>query len=611
MMFKTALRFGSSETAVTYPAALLPEFTALLGPGERWEGDAPGGLRIATDGATHFILTCDHLPQFRERLSRADVLRFAIDLIVPELIDGLKGQVALHAASVSRDGKAVLIAGKSGAGKSSLAAWLVECGSQYLSDEVAALSADGMIEGLRRPLIVKPDVVDLAMRLDWIAGSYRLAESGNMIVAPPPLDAPLAPLPCGLLIFPEFSRTAPARLELLSAARAATLLMACNLNARNLADHGLDTILQLVRSVPVVHFRYARQEEIAAVAEKLATGLCREPLGREATQELLDALNAEMQALPPVSSPLSTTDPVPPATTAAPSYPAATPKRDDPVKLTIGMATYDDYDGVYFTIQALRLQHADCMGEVEFIVVDNNPAGRAAQSLKKLENAVPNYRYVPVADRTGTAVRERVFEEAAGRLVLCMDCHVLLVPGALRALLDYFDANPETDDLLQGPLVYDDLKTRSSHWAPIWGGGMLGQWRHDARADDPKGEPFEIPMQGLGLFAARRDSWLGINPDFHGFGGEEGYLHAKYRQAGRKTLCIPALGWVHRFERPMGANYANRWEDRIFNYLCGFRELGLPSWEMEEHFVSFLGRESALALLASARRRLYEKTGAK
>ncbi|MBI1292899.1 glycosyltransferase [bacterium] len=611
MMFQTSLRFGSSETSVSYPAALRPEFTALIGAGDRLTGPPASGIRIAADGANHFVLTCDRIPEFRERLARADVLRFTLDLIVPDLIDGLDDRVAIHAASVAYDGKAVLIAGKSGAGKSTLAAWLVECGCAYLSDEAAALAADNRIEGLRRPLIVKPDVVDLALGLNWIAASYRVAESGNLIVAPPPADVRAEPAPCGLVIVPEFSREAPARLKLLSAARAATLLMSCNLNARNLDDHGLDSILTLVRSAPVVQFRYSRQAEIEAVAQKLVAGLCPQTLEPMAAEDFLGALNAVLEALPPAGTALPANDPVKSAPMATPSYPAATPKRTEPVKLTIGMATYDDYDGVYFSIQALRLQHADCLVDAEIVVVDNNPGGSAAQPLKNLEHYVPNYRYVPVADRSGTAVREQVFQEAAGRLVLCMDCHVLLMPGALKALIDYFDANPHTDDLLQGPLVYDDLRTRSSHWVPVWGEGMLGQWRNDERADDPNGEPFEIPMQGLGLFAARRESWLGFNPAFRGFGGEEGYLHEKYRKAGRKTLCIPALGWVHRFERPMGVNYANRWEDRIFNYLCGFHELGMPSWEMEEHFVSFLGQETALPLLASARRMLFENIGAK
>ncbi len=39
------------------------------------------------------------------------------------------------------------------------------------------------------------------------------------------------------------------------------------------------------------------------------------------------------------------------------------------MELTVGMATYRDFDGVYFTIQALRLYHD--MEGVEILVVDN------------------------------------------------------------------------------------------------------------------------------------------------------------------------------------------------------------------------------------------------
>jgi hypothetical protein len=39
------------------------------------------------------------------------------------------------------------------------------------------------------------------------------------------------------------------------------------------------------------------------------------------------------------------------------------------VALTIGMATYNDFDGVYFTIQALRLYQD--LADTELLVVDN------------------------------------------------------------------------------------------------------------------------------------------------------------------------------------------------------------------------------------------------
>ena len=110
--------------------------------------------------------------------------------------------------------------------------------------------------------------------------------------------------------------------------------------------------------------------------------------------------------------------------------------------------------------------------------------------------------------------------------------------------------------------------------------------------EDPEAPPFDIPMQGMGLFSCRRAVWPGFNPRFRGFGGEEGYIHEKFRQNGGRTLCLPFLRWMHRFRRPMGVPYINSWEDRVRNYMIGFRELGLPTAELEDHYREILGDAS-------------------
>jgi hypothetical protein len=266
--------------------------------------------------------------------------------------------------------------------------------------------------------------------------------------------------------------------------------------------------------------------------------------------------------------------------------------------LTIGMATYDDYDGVYFTIQAIRLYHPEIADEIEILVVDNHPGGPCAEALKGLATWIPNYRYIPFQRVSGTAARDAIFREAAGDFVLCVDCHVLFAPGSLRKLLDYFQANPATPDLLQGPLVYDDLKTLSSHMDPTWSTGMYGVWGNDARAADPAAPPFEIGLQGLGAFACPKKAWPGLNPRLRGFGGEEGYLQEKFRRAGGRTLCLPFLRWVHRFGRPMGVPYPNIWEDRIRNYMIVADELGQDPTPALDHFRSHLGRQAADQIIA-------------
>jgi hypothetical protein len=205
----------------------------------------------------------------------------------------------------------------------------------------------------------------------------------------------------------------------------------------------------------------------------------------------------------------------------------------------------------------------------------------------------PNLRYAPFNDRTGSAAaKNRVFEEASGQFVLCMDSHVLIQPGAIRRLLDYFAAHPDTRDLLQGPIIFDDLEKVSTHWEPGWSKGMPGTWALASADFDKDGEPFTIPMQGLGLFACRRAAWPGFNPKFRGFGGEEGYLHEKFRQSGAQTWCLPFLGWVHRFTRPLGVPHAPAGREVIRNHLIGMRELSLPTDAMVAHLRELFGNEA-------------------
>lgn len=275
-------------------------------------------------------------------------------------------------------------------------------------------------------------------------------------------------------------------------------------------------------------------------------------------------------------------------------------RRGEAKFLTIGMATVNDYDGCYFTIQAIRLCHPEILSDVEFLVVDNDPAGPCAKALKSLENWAPNYRYLPYRATQGTAVRDLIFREATGDFVLCIDCHVLFPPGALARLIEYCRRHPDSNDLLQGPLVSDALEPMATHFEPKWSHGMYGCWGMDDRGKDIDSPPFEIGMQGLGVFACRRQAWPGFNPRLAGFGGEEGYIHEKIRRAGGRNLCLPFLRWMHRFERPMGIPYAPNWADRVRNYLLIHDELGLDSTPVISHFEEFVGKEATRPMVEAA-----------
>jgi len=255
-------------------------------------------------------------------------------------------------------------------------------------------------------------------------------------------------------------------------------------------------------------------------------------------------------------------------------------------KLTIGMATYDDYDGVYFTIQSIRMFHKEVLDDIEFVIVDNNPSGAHSKALRELIDWVKEpIQYLPFTNYKSTTVKNKVFELADTPYVMCIDCHILLEPGSIKKLIDFYDTGKDKGNLLQGPLVYDDLNNISTHFdLKTWSSHMWGVWATDERGKDLNAKPFEIPAQGMGLFSCRKDSWLGFNKEFRGFGGEEGYIHEKYRKNNKKILCLPFLRWLHRFNRPAGVPYVNDYKDRFRNYMIGFTELGLDTTELRDHF---------------------------
>lgn len=272
--------------------------------------------------------------------------------------------------------------------------------------------------------------------------------------------------------------------------------------------------------------------------------------------------------------------------------------------LTIGMATYDDYDGVFFTIQSLRMYHEMCNSEnVEYIVLDNNPKGPHGEATKRFITNIGTY--VPKEDKSSSFNKYEIVKHATGKYVLIIDCHVLLVQNAINSLLDYYLDNKNCKDLVQGPLVYDDLKNISTHFDKNWRGDMYGTWGTDHN-QYKLGKPFEIPMQGMGLCSFEKKNWPGICEHFKGFGGEEGYIAEKFRRNGGKNICLPKLGWVHRFGRPSGVKYPLVLEDRIWNYFVGWLEITKdPNNEVivgaYEHFKSKIPQYSLDNILNNAK----------
>ena len=242
------------------------------------------------------------------------------------------------------------------------------------------------------------------------------------------------------------------------------------------------------------------------------------------------------------------------------------------MRLTVGLPVYRNFDEVWFTIQALRMYHD--LHDCEILVVDNFGDTDLEKFIKAQGAGI--VRYEKYTERVGTAcAKNRIFEMAKGEMVLCLDSHALLKPGALNI--------PVTDDLLYGPLAYNDNINYCFEWRPVWRGHAWGIWGDCLPYSKLPKEPVEIWGNGGGCFAARKSSWLGFNPRYRGFGSEEGVISEKYRKAGRRVLSLPSMIWQHKFERKV-VPYPLNLIDRVVNYILGFDELGLDKTEMEAHF---------------------------
>lgn len=249
---------------------------------------------------------------------------------------------------------------------------------------------------------------------------------------------------------------------------------------------------------------------------------------------------------------------------------------------TLGIATYDDYDGLYFTVQSARINHPDIK---EVVIIDNNPDSNHGKFIKQLSNWEDKefkINYISYKDKKSTSVRSRLFEYANQDYVIVADSHVLFLPNSISYLKEFYLNDSRPYDFVQGPMMYDDCKTYSTHLDPVWRANFFGIWATKFSEE----KYFEIPSMGLGVFSCKKDEWLGFNPLFKGFGGEEGYIHEKYRKKSGRCICLQNFKWLHRFNRPNGIPFPNVLEHRCYNYFVGRFELEMDYMDVANHFAT-------------------------
>lgn len=265
-------------------------------------------------------------------------------------------------------------------------------------------------------------------------------------------------------------------------------------------------------------------------------------------------------------------------------------------KLSIVMPMFRRRDSVEMTIQAIKIYHPEIRPYVEIVVCDNEAQesenGKAIRQLMDSFKGQWQCKYVAFRDYQGTAVgKQKAIEAASGHAILCIDSHVFLPPGSIARLIAWYDANPGTNDLYQGPCWRTDLYNEKgealftgTHLEPRWSGGMFGVWGNDPKALGDT--PYEIEANGMGLFSCRKEAWPGFDPDSRGFGVEEFTTHAKFKNRGDKTTLLPWLLWWHLFDHVEEAAPPTRNIDRVATYARSSLKTGVPAMDgLRKHFV--------------------------
>ncbi len=112
-------------------------------------------LRYRIDQGGRHVLRGDHVVRECEHPLDAPSA-FEFDLyqqVVAAAADG----VAIHAAAVVLDGRAIVLAGPSGSGKTTLTLRLLAIGADYMTEECTLIRADRTVLGLPRPITRLPD----------------------------------------------------------------------------------------------------------------------------------------------------------------------------------------------------------------------------------------------------------------------------------------------------------------------------------------------------------------------------------------------------------------------------------------------------------------------
>jgi len=184
--------------------------------------------------------------------------------------------LVFHAAIVAKEGRALLIPGASGQGKSTLCASLVASGWQLYSDELTLLDVEtGLVQAHPRPISLKNESIQAMQEFapDWpFSASYGGTPKGTIAYMLPrradleaagQLARPVA------ILMPAFKKGVEPYLEPMAGANAFLQLIVSSINYGSFGEEGFLFLSDLVKRVPMATAHYGDNAAGVALAEEM------------------------------------------------------------------------------------------------------------------------------------------------------------------------------------------------------------------------------------------------------------------------------------------------------------------------------------------------------
>ncbi|HEX8681329.1 MAG TPA: hypothetical protein VF707_03380 [Ardenticatenaceae bacterium] len=262
------ISFAGSTVALQYEgheAVRIIEFLFRHIPTSEEQGVADVTYHLLSKGGVAELRLGHRENEIHFRASEGEVAGYLLGRVCEALASHSTGGMVFHASALSWNGMGVMLPGTMEVGKSTLTAWLLSRGYDYLTDEMVYLpNGEARLVGFPRPLNLRRSSRFVWQELRGERTEEVWSGSDFDLVQPDwfPMTRVCSAAPLNLIIFPRYDLRATFAFEPLSKAQAGLELMRHFVNARNLPEAGFPRIAQLVRRVPAYRLRYARFEQI-------------------------------------------------------------------------------------------------------------------------------------------------------------------------------------------------------------------------------------------------------------------------------------------------------------------------------------------------------------